>query len=287
MRFFRKIGFIVLALFLSACAAKKSELTYEVYTGTGPIPVVSTIFYSGQYALLIDAQFTQHDARIIANRLQKRGVMLDKIYITQGEGEFYFGLEALLNAFPKARVIATQETVNQITRTADKRIQEWQSDLGRENPTKVILPQIIKGETFYFDGYPFEIKETAGQGIAGNYLWVPEKHMLIGSQFVFYKTHGFFMNKSASERNAWKKVLTNMYSFNPSIIIPGYTSASVPMGFDALDYSYRYLSTFNQIMAKQRYSSTAIKMIQQLYPQLSNNRVLELSVRSINGDVVW
>lgn len=287
MSFLRKLMLAFVALGLVACASQKEELSYEVYTGTGAIPVTSTIFYSGNKALLVDAQFTQKDARLVAEKIKSHNRTLEKIYISHGEGEFYFGLETLVNFFPRVQIIATQETVNQISRTADKRIDQWQNTLGRENPTKVIAPTIIKENTFDFAGYQFDIKETASIGIPGNYLWVPEKRLLVGSQFVFYQVHAPLMGISPSERTAWNTVLTQMYKLNPNVVIPGYTSVGVPMGLDALQYSRRYLTVFTQTLAKQRQSNSVIDSMKKFYPQARNANILELSVRSANNEINW
>src|ERR1700722_14558732 len=104
-----------------------STLNWDVFVTPG-IPIVmadrapgvqetvfqamaSTLIYGERDAVLVDAYMTAEQAGVLADWGSSKGRNLTTIYITHGHGDHWFGVGTLLARFPRARVVATRDTV--------------------------------------------------------------------------------------------------------------------------------------------------------------------------------
>lgn len=118
----------LLTLFWIAHAtAAPAPLQLTVYNpGTEALFPVSSVIVSGQHdAILVDAQFGKAQAEQVVEKLRASGKQLTTIYISHGDPDYYFGLDTLVSAFPKARVVATAPTVAHIKKTMDAKLAYW------------------------------------------------------------------------------------------------------------------------------------------------------------------
>jgi glyoxylase-like metal-dependent hydrolase (beta-lactamase superfamily II) len=69
-------------------------------------------------AILVDAQFGQREAQQVVEKIRASGKTLTTIYISHGDPDYYFGLETLHAAYPKARIVASAPTVQHIRESA-------------------------------------------------------------------------------------------------------------------------------------------------------------------------
>ena len=99
-----------------AAHAAASTLTLDVYNpGDKAIFPVTSVLVSGEKeAILVDAQFGKSQAEQVVEKIRASGKQLTTIYISHGDPDYYFGLDTLTAAFPKAKVLASQPTVDHI-----------------------------------------------------------------------------------------------------------------------------------------------------------------------------
>src|SRR5690606_28049953 len=106
-------------LLLAAGTLQAAPLSLQVYNpGERAIFPVSSTLISGEHeAMLVDAQFSSHEAKELVELVRASGKRLTTIYISHGDPDFYFGLETLTQAFPEAKVLATPQTIAHIEHT--------------------------------------------------------------------------------------------------------------------------------------------------------------------------
>ena len=68
-------------------------------------------------------------------KIRHSGKTLNKIVITSGDPDFYFGLQPLVKAFPNAKVVATQQVVDHIRATKDAKLASGATDERRRAVT--------------------------------------------------------------------------------------------------------------------------------------------------------
>jgi len=106
---FRRLLLATVTLgFVAHAAAAQPALTLDVYNpGTSAIFPVSSVLVSGEKeAILVDAQFGKSQAEQLVEKIRASGKQLTTIYISHGDPDYYFGLDTLTQAFPKAKVLA-------------------------------------------------------------------------------------------------------------------------------------------------------------------------------------
>ncbi|CAM4034454.1 hypothetical protein RABR111495_24385 [Rahnella bruchi] len=94
---------------------------------------------------MIDAQFQRHDAEKRVEMIKASGKKLTTVYISLSDPDFYFGLDAIRAAFPQAKVVATQATVDQINATKDRKVAFWGPQL-KDDSSLELSAKVLKGE---------------------------------------------------------------------------------------------------------------------------------------------
>src|SRR3954463_14360231 len=134
------------------------NLKLQVYNASENSFGVASVIVSGKTdAVLIDAQFTLADAEKVAKEIEAGGKKLTTIYVSYGDPDFYFGLEVFKKYFPEVTVYAAPATVEHIKATAQKKLDVWGAQLGKNITSNVILPQVLKGNSIDLEGQKLEI----------------------------------------------------------------------------------------------------------------------------------
>ena len=87
------------------------------FTDAKSFYVTATLVVKDDKALLVNSFFTRSSAEEVVSYLKAEGLTLEKIFILHGDPDYYFGLERIREAFPKAYAYATKETVEHIMNT--------------------------------------------------------------------------------------------------------------------------------------------------------------------------
>jgi glyoxylase-like metal-dependent hydrolase (beta-lactamase superfamily II) len=75
-------------------------------------PATTSTLISGEHdGVLVDALVTKGESQELADRLATTGKNLTEVYITHAHGDHFFGLNTVLDKFPKARALALPELV--------------------------------------------------------------------------------------------------------------------------------------------------------------------------------
>jgi glyoxylase-like metal-dependent hydrolase (beta-lactamase superfamily II) len=99
--------------------------------------MASTLIYGARDAVLVDAYMTVEQANTLAEWVASKDRNLAAIYITHGHGDHWFGLGALLERFPGAKVVATAETLQVVRMNASPQALDgaWKPALPGRIPT--------------------------------------------------------------------------------------------------------------------------------------------------------
>lgn len=275
-----------MVLALVACANKpKTKINaYEVYNpGERAIfPVTSTIFYTQFESMLIDAQFSAKDAQNVVELIKKSGKPLTLIYISHSDPDFYFGLETILKAYPKAYVVATPATIERIKKTATDKIIYWRSVLGKnEVPSKIIIPNALTNNEIHFGKDTFQIK---GSDPNRTYLWFPSPKIIVGGSLLSNNMHVWTADaKTAKQRLSWENTIIDMFNLQPDIVLPGHYLGQEPKSLESLEFTHEYLKAFDHALLNTNSSRKVIDRMKKLYPHLGGEINLDMSTKIILG----
>ncbi|HFF1654298.1 TPA: MBL fold metallo-hydrolase [Providencia rettgeri] len=270
--------------------AQAKKLTLDVYNPghNSVFPVSSEIISGPTEVVLIDAQFQNNDAQKLVDKIQKLNKKLTTIYISHSDPDFYFGLETLTKAFPEAKVVATAETVNAINATKDGKLAYWGGELKNEAPSHVIVPEVIKGNSFTVDGEKLEIKGLDGASPDRTYLWVPSLKAVVGGVLVYDNLHVWIADtQTETSRQNWQQALESIKALKPETVVPGHFTGNSKFDIGTVTFTQQYLNDFETATKASKNADELIKKVETQYPNLDEKSSLELSAKVIKGEMQW
>ncbi|HAT7729606.1 TPA: MBL fold metallo-hydrolase [Enterobacter cloacae] len=268
-------------------AALAAPLTIDTYNpqDKGMFAVSSTLVSGPKEAVLFDAQFSVKDGEALVDKIRKSGKTLNKIVITSGDPDFYFGLQPLVKAFPNAKVVATQQVVDHIKATKDAKLAFWGPQMKDGAPTELIVPQVLASTTFMVDGEKIDIEQPESYAA---YVWIPSAKTILGGTGVAWGIHVWTADtQTPASRKQWQQTLESMAAHKPERVIPGHYLGTPPAGSGALDFTRDYLQRFEQALSEHKTSTGLISAMKKQYPGLAEESSLELSAKVNTGEMKW
>ncbi|WP_421671585.1 MBL fold metallo-hydrolase [Rahnella sp. EDr1-12] len=271
---------------LSAHAA--SALKMDVYNpGEKSIfPVSSEIITGEKDAVLIDAQFQRNDAEKLVEMIKATGKTLTTVYISQSDPDFYFGLDVIHAAFPQAKIIATQATIDQINASKDGKVAFWGPQLKENAPKSVVVPEPLKGTTFELEGHKFEVQ---GVDKERTFVWIPSLKAVVGGVLVNGDNMHIWTadTQTAKSRKQWVEALDEIAALKPQIVVPGHFLPGAAHTVEAVKFTRDYLLTLEKELPKAKDSAALIAAMKKHYPQLKDDSSLQLSAKVLKGEMQW
>ena len=264
-----------------------APLTVDTYNPQekGIFAVSSTLVSGPKEAVLFDAQFSVKDGEALVEKIRHSGKTLNKIVITSGDPDFYFGLQPLVKAFPNAKVVATQQVVDHIRATKDAKLAFWGPQMKDGAPSQLYVPQVLASTTFMIDGERVNIEEPESYAA---YVWIPSAKTILGGTGVSWGIHVWTADTQTPEsRKQWQQTLDSMAALKPEHVIPGHYLGSPPAGTGAIDFTRRYLHQFEQALMTHKASTGVISTMKKQRPNLAEASSLELSAKVNTGEMKW
>lgn len=268
----------------------QKTLTVEVFNpGEQAIFAVSSVLVQGEKeAILIDAQFSAEQARLLAEKIKTTGKRLTTIYISHGDPDYYFGLDTLQAAFPDAQILATPQTIAHIEATKDEKLQVWGPQLNEHAPSQLIVPQPLTGDTLQLEGQELKIIGLDGPTPDRTVVWIPSIKTIAGGIPVLAGEHVWMADTQTAESHEhWLATLDRIKALNPERVIPGHFVEGAPQDLAAVEFTAEYIRAFDEETAKAENSAALIAAMKERYPDLAGESSLELSAKVALGEMEW
>ena len=281
---------------LLACAAlagpvlAAEPLQLEVYNpGHEAIFPVSSVIVSGEHeAILVDAQFGKAQAEQVVQRLRASDKRLTMIYISHGDPDYYFGLQTLTEAFPKARVVASAATVAHIRKTMDAKLAYWGPQMGADQPKRLLVPQVLQGDRLGLEGEALQIIGLDGPQPDRSFVWIPSIKAVVGGVVVAGHIHVRMADTQTVQSHAdWLVTLQRIEQLAPRTVIAGHYLGKSSQSLDAVRFTANYIRAFASETAKAKDANALIAAMKARYPDLADESSLELSAKVAKGEMKW
>lgn len=276
--------------FAAHAAAATAALTLDVYNpGTAAIFPVSSVLVSGEKeAILVDAQFGKSQAQQVVEKIRASGKQLTTIYISHGDPDYYFGLDTLTAAFPNAKVLASQPTVDHIKATVEGKLKFWGPKMGADVPAKTIIPGVLKGHSLSLEGQTLDIVGLDGKQPDRSFVWIPSIKAVVGGVVVAENIHVWMADTQTPQSHAdWLSTLDRIVKLQPQTLVPGHYLGDSSRSLAAVHFTAEYIKAFDEETAKAKDSSALIAAMQKRYPNLGEESSLELSAKVAKGEMQW
>lgn len=278
------------AFFGFAAQASAAELSLDVYNpGTEAIFPVSSVLVSGEKeAILVDAQFGKSQAEQVVEKIRASGKQLTTIYISHGDPDYYFGLDTLTKAFPQAKVLASQPTVDHIKHTVDGKLAYWGPKMGADVPAKTVVPDVLKGDSLTLEGKQLQVIGLDGKQPDRSFVWIPSLKAVVGGVVVAENIHVWMADTQTAQSHAdWLHTLHAIESLKPQTVVPGHFLGDSSRSLASVKFTADYIKAFDAETAKARDSAALIAAMKKRYPQLGEESSLELSAKVAKGEMQW
>ena len=292
-RFARKTA---LALSLSLAAAfpalaadSDAPLQLKVYNADGNSFHVNSVLVTGKSdAILLDAQFSRADAHKLVAEVLASGKQLKAIYVSQGDPDYYFGLDVMQAEFPNVKIYATAPTIAAIKGSIDKKFAFWGPKLGVNAPKTKVIPEPLPAEGLSLEGQKLEVVGLDGELPNRTYVWIPAIKAVVGGVNVFAGLHLWTADtQSKAQRTAWLKTLQGIEARHPATVVPGHSLNLQLGGVEAVRYSEDYLRQFETALEQNPKSADLIGVMKQRYPQAGLGIALDIGAKVNTGEMKW
>lgn len=292
-------AFFSLRRLLLACAALgaitqavagDAPLKLDVYNpGSEALFPVSSVIVSGQHeAILVDAQFGKGQAEQVLKMLRDSGKQLTTIYISHGDPDYYFGLDTLTRAYPKAKVLASQATVAHIKQTMAAKLAYWGPQMGADKPARLVVPDVLPGNVLTLEGQRLEVIGLDGPQPDRSFVWVPSIKAVVGGVVVAENLHVWMADtQSAQSHKDWLATLARIEQLAPQTVVPGHYLGQSKGSLEAVRFTADYIRAFDAETARAANSAELIAAMKKRYPGLGEESSLELGAKVAKGEMKW
>lgn len=265
------------------------NLTYQILDLSEASLSKTAVVISGDHeTALVDAGFSLADGQRIVEAARATGKPVRTVFISGGDPDFYFGLQAIKAAFPQAKVLSTPAILAHIRETYQGKLATWAAQLGDNLPTEIILPDVIEGHSFSVEGQSFLITGATAELPDHIYLWQPESRAILGGVFLFDGLHVWTADTGKVEqRAAWRGQLQRMLDQKPDYVVAGHRTPDAKTDTSAITYTLQYLTDFEQAIATAPYAASAQARMQALYPDKGLALALNLGTKVAKGEMAW
>lgn len=269
---------LVAALLGSSIAHAETKLTTTVFTAspTGFL-VNSTIVAGDKDAVLVDAQFSLADAHRLVAALLESKKNLTTIYITHFHPDHYFGLNVIKQAFPKAKIVTTAQSLAEIKKTWKAKTKQWGPMYGQLVPATPVMPVALAGKSITLEGQTLEIRgPVQGDSPDNTYVWIPSTKTVIAGDIVFAGVHPWTAESNAESRKAWIKTLDELTALGPTMVVAGHKDPKVKDDASAIKQTRDYLEAFDAAVASSKTSAEVQQKIKAKYGTLQLDIILTI-----------
>lgn len=284
---YKKILFVMITAVVFAGSAFAGNLKVKVYNpGTDAIfQITSTLIYGDKDAILIDAQFEKKYALELIKEIKATGKNLKTVYISHSDPDFYFTLDEIKKAFPKADIISTAQTAYLIDASKEGKLAVWKDQLKDGAPSEFIVPKAVK-EIPDLEGYKIEIIQAKNDP-AHSFVWIPSLKTIVGGISVGTDAHLWMADtKNVEALDLWLAQIDKMKSLNPEKVIASHF-IKLNDSPKILDFVKDYLLYYKEADAQSKNADELTKKTLAKYPGLGAVNELELGAKVFKGEVDW
>lgn len=185
-------------------------------------------------------------------------------------------------------MIATAPTIKAINETQAGKLAYWGPVLKENAPQKIIIPEVLKGDSFSLEGETISVKGLDGQSPDRTYLYVPKLNAVMGGVLVSENIHVWLADtQTVAERQHWVSALQQIKSLSPKTVIPGHYLPKATYDLQAVDFTMNYLIEAEKNLEKTKNSDEFIAAMEKNHQNLADKSSLELSAKVLKGEMQW
>jgi len=241
--------------------------------------MAATLIYGIKDAVLVDAFMTIEQANALADWVASKGKNLTTVYITHGHGDHWFGLGTLRERFPRARFVATADTVEVMRRNSSPEALRtaWKAAFPGRIPDTLLIADELEGQMIDLEGQDLVVVELGHTDTdRTTCLHVPSIGLVVAGDAAYNDVHLYLAESDEQKRQEWIAALDKIDSLNPLAVVASHKRPENEDSPGIIEETRQYIREFDRLA---KTTTTA----QELY-----DRMLELYPTRINpGWALW
>jgi glyoxylase-like metal-dependent hydrolase (beta-lactamase superfamily II) len=233
----------------------------------------STLISGERDAILVDTFLTIEQSQILQDWVAASGKNLTAIYITHGHGDHFFGLAPLLQRFPRAKPVATQEVVKAMHDHLSPESVEnfWRRLFPGQIPDRLLAAEPLEENGLELEGHRL-VAVNAGRTDTAHStcLHVPSIGLLVGGDAVYNGIHPFLGETDRQSRREWIATLDRLESLRPRAVIAGHKLPDNDDDPRIIGETRQYLRDFNHLDEATATARQLYDAMLELYPDRAN-----------------
>jgi glyoxylase-like metal-dependent hydrolase (beta-lactamase superfamily II) len=246
-----------------------------------------TLIYGERDACLVDTFLTTAHAKELVDWVAAEGKNLTTIYITHAHGDHFFGLQALLDRFPKARAIATPDVVRIMKQQISPEYVEsfWEKRFPGQLPDKLAAAEAMEGNQFELEGHKLVAAEIGHTDTDNTTcLHVPSISLVVAGDAVYNGTHLYLAESSRRTRPEWLGALDKIAALRPRSVIAGHKSPDADDDPRHVEETRKYIQDFIGLNEVTRTARELYDRMLEHYPDRLNPGALWASANTAKGN---
>lgn len=255
-------------------ADTEPALHLEVFTSSpNGFSVTSTLVYGENELILIDPQFLLSEARQVADEIRARGRTLTTIYTTHAHPDHFFGVAAILEAFPDARYVALPEVAERMVTSWPARHEFWVQTYPDDLPSaEPILPEALEVPELDLEGHVLEIVgPVEGDGPGNTFVYIPDLRAVVAGDTVFNNSHF----SPPADPTLLEETLGQIAARGPEILVAGHQAVGTPSDPGAIEFMRSYIRDFRRFTNESSSPEELIAKMLEAYPDMALVNLLE------------
>jgi glyoxylase-like metal-dependent hydrolase (beta-lactamase superfamily II) len=254
--------------------------------GEATWPATSVSLVSGEHdAVLIDAVFTPQDAGRVVDWVRATGKNLTTIYITHGHGDHFFGLNTILDAFPKARAVTAAAVVPDTQRELSPDLMDfWNTIFPGQIPEHPIVPDALDGDVIDLEGHELRII-TVGQSDTNpsTIVYIPSLDAVISGDVAYNGIHQWLAQTDHEKRMGWIASVEQVEALKPRTVVAGHKRPGARDDDPAtiLGDTKTYIRDFDQSLSESHSAQELVDKMMVLHGDLGNPYTLWTAAQGV------
>jgi glyoxylase-like metal-dependent hydrolase (beta-lactamase superfamily II) len=249
-------------------------------------PAIAYSLISGERdAVLIDTPYLTQDLPKFIEWLRASGKNLTTIYITHGHGDHFFGLKAILEAFPSARAVTEATVVPKAKEQLTPDFQQfWNGMLPDQIPGNLVVPDALDGEVIDLEGHELRII-MVGQSdtFPSTVVHIPSLDAVVTGDVAYNNIHQWFAETDKEKRLAWIASVEKVEALNPKMVVPSHQDPDARDRDPAtiLASTKAYIHDFEASLAESKSPQELVDKMLALYPERQVAATLWLAAATV------
>ena len=252
-----------------------APLHFQVYAGVKPSLYPNSILILGEKeAVLVDGQWWLSEGRKVADMIEQSGRRLTTVLITHAHPDHYMGLNAVLERFPDARVLARKPLHDEIRYSFQSKLRHWQELVPDDMPLQPVKTEVFNGASISLEGHEIRfIDLPPAETLHATAYYIPSARALITGDLVFSHSHAYFAD--VDNPDSWLHALHVARAAGPiDRVFPGHGPAGGP---ELIDRMLAYVRTYRSIARPGVRVATIARAMTRRYPDYDGTLLLWLT----------